>query len=50
MKASVKGLVLGQQAQPFFGIQWNKLWGMPVEQVQAQLNLNQAMGKAVRVC
>jgi len=49
MNASVKGLVLGQ-AQPFFAIQWNKLWGMPVEQVQAQLNLNQAMGKAVRVC
>ena len=37
----------GKQARPLFGIQWNKLWETPLENLRTQLNLNRKMGETV---
>jgi ubiquinone biosynthesis protein COQ4 len=39
MDSLATGWVMGKQAQPLFGIQWNKLWDMPLTQLQLQLNI-----------
>ncbi|HEY9675505.1 MAG TPA: Coq4 family protein [Waterburya sp.] len=49
MNALAQGWVLGKQAKPLFGIQWNTLWEVPLEQLRAQLNWNQPRGKGVAV-
>lgn len=38
--ALTQGWLLGKQAEPLFGIQWNQLWEMPLEQLRTQLKLN----------
>lgn len=40
MDALAQGWVRGKQAKPLFGIQWNTLWEVPLEQLRTQLNLN----------
>jgi len=33
------GWTMGKQARPLFGVQWNTLWNMPLEQLQSQFNI-----------
>lgn len=40
MNALVEGWLMGKQAKPLFGIQWNILWETPLETLRTQLNLN----------
>jgi ubiquinone biosynthesis protein COQ4 len=44
MDALAQGWLLGKQARPLFGIQWNKLWETPLETLRVQLNLAQPAG------
>lgn len=39
MDAITKGWLMGKQAKPLFGINWNHLWEYPLEQVRADLNI-----------
>lgn len=39
MDALAQGWVMGKQARPLFGIQWNTLWETPLEDVRASLNI-----------
>lgn len=41
LDALTQGWMLGKRAKPLFGIQWNKLWEMPLEKVCEQLNLHE---------
>lgn len=43
MNALAKGWMRGKQAQPLFGVQWNTMWEVPLEQIQTQFNLNQPL-------
>lgn len=47
MDALVRGWARGKQAKPLFGIKWNTLWEVPLEELRTQLNLNQPLGKTV---
>ncbi len=47
MDALVRGWMRGKQAKPLFGIKWNTLWDLPLEQLQTQLNLNQPIGNTL---
>lgn len=47
MDASAQGWMRGKQAKPLFGIKWNTLWDVPLEQLRTQLNLNQAIGETL---
>jgi ubiquinone biosynthesis protein Coq4 len=49
MDALTQGWLLGKQAQPLFGIKWNTLWEVPLEQLRTQLDLNQPMSKVLAV-
>lgn len=33
------GWTIGKQARPLFGVQWNTLWNMPLEQLRTQFNI-----------
>lgn len=37
MDALTQGWMMGRQAKPLFGIQWNQLWETPLEDVQTSL-------------
>ena len=39
MDSLATGWVMGKQAQPLFGIQWDKLWDIPLTQLQLQWNI-----------
>lgn len=39
LDALSKGWMMGIQAQPLFGIQWNTLWETPLEDIRASLNI-----------
>ncbi|OKH38029.1 hypothetical protein NIES2101_36325 [Calothrix sp. HK-06] len=39
MDSLATGWVMGKQAQPLFGIQWNKLWDTQVAELQLQWNI-----------
>lgn len=39
LEALTQGWMLGKRAKPLFGIQWNTIWEMPLEQVRQQLNI-----------
>ena len=39
MEALTKGWSMGRKAEPLFGIDWNTLWEIPIEQVRASLNI-----------
>jgi len=47
MDALTQGWILGKTAKPLFGIQWNKLWTMPLEELRASLNIAHATQVAV---
>ncbi|BAZ51043.1 hypothetical protein NIES4103_36660 [Nostoc sp. NIES-4103] len=47
MNALVQGWLLGKQAKPLFGIQWNTLWETPIEKLRSELNINQQIGKTL---
>jgi ubiquinone biosynthesis protein COQ4 len=38
MDAMTKGWLMGKQAKPLFGIEWNLLWDSPLENVRASFN------------
>ncbi|MBW4511536.1 MAG: hypothetical protein KME64_34270 [Scytonematopsis contorta HA4267-MV1] len=40
MNAITYGWMLGKQAKPLFGIQWNTLWCTSLDELRNQLNLN----------
>jgi ubiquinone biosynthesis protein COQ4 len=40
MDALAKGWVMGKQAKPLFGIQWNSLWETPIEDIRHSFNLS----------
>lgn len=40
MDAISQGWMMGQQAKPLFGIQWNSLWETPLQDIRASLNLD----------
>lgn len=40
MSALVRGWTLGKEAKPLFGIEWNKLWEKPLDELRGELNLN----------
>ncbi|BAZ18926.1 hypothetical protein NIES4071_108110 (plasmid) [Calothrix sp. NIES-4071] len=39
MDSLAAGWVMGKQAKPLFGIQWNKLWNIPLTQLQSEWNV-----------
>ncbi|MEH1841332.1 MAG: Coq4 family protein [Nostoc sp.] len=39
MDAITKGWLMGKQALPLFGIEWNLLWSEPLEDVRASFNI-----------
>ncbi|MBF2007524.1 Coq4 family protein [Chlorogloeopsis fritschii PCC 9212] len=39
MDAIAKGWLMGKQAKPLFGIEWNLLWEKPLENVRTSLNI-----------
>lgn len=39
MNGLTQGWMMGKQAKPLFGIQWNKLWDTPLEDVRTSLNI-----------
>lgn len=39
MDALTAGWMMGKQAKPLFGIQWNRLWEKPVEDIRASFNI-----------
>lgn len=43
MDALAKGWMRGKRAKPLFGIQWNTMWEVPLEQIRTQFNLNQPL-------
>jgi ubiquinone biosynthesis protein COQ4 len=40
MDALTQGWLIGKQAQPIFGMQWNTLWDTPLIQLQAKWNIS----------
>lgn len=42
MDGLTQGWMMGKRAKPLFGIQWNKLWKTPLEEVQSSLNIAHA--------
>jgi ubiquinone biosynthesis protein Coq4 len=47
MDALAQGWVMGKQAQPLFGIEWNALWETPLEDVRASLNIPSHIGEEI---
>src|SRR5919199_1961888 len=47
MDALTRGWMMGKQAHPLFGIRWNTLWEMPLEQLRAELNIPGSNEKTV---
>lgn len=39
LDALAQGWIMGKQALPLFGIQWNMLWETPLEDIRASLNI-----------
>ena len=39
MEVITKGWMMGNQAEPLFGVNWNNLWETPIEEVRASLNV-----------
>jgi ubiquinone biosynthesis protein COQ4 len=39
MTVANKGWTMGNKAKPLFGVDWNTLWEMPIEQVRASFNI-----------
>ena len=39
MDALTQGWMMGKRAKPLFGIQWNRLWTTPLEDVRTSLNI-----------
>lgn len=44
MNEIVRGWQMGRKAKPFFGIQWNKMWDLPITQVRKDLNVELVPG------
>jgi ubiquinone biosynthesis protein COQ4 len=42
MDALVAGYSLGRRAEPLFGLDWDSLWSLPLEEVRRRLGLEQA--------
>jgi ubiquinone biosynthesis protein COQ4 len=40
MDAITQGWIMGKQAKPVFGVEWNLLWEKPLENVRASFNIN----------
>lgn len=49
LDALTQGWLLGKQAEPLFGLEWNTLWKTPLDQLRIQLNLNPRMQSQVEV-
>jgi ubiquinone biosynthesis protein Coq4 len=47
MDALTRGWMMGKQAHPLFGIRWNTLWEMPLEQLRTELNISTSSEKTV---
>lgn len=45
LDALSKGWMMGIQARPLFGIQWNTLWETPLEDIRASLNISSHIGQ-----
>jgi ubiquinone biosynthesis protein COQ4 len=39
LEVITKGWMMGHQAQPFFGVNWDNLWETPIEEVRASLKV-----------
>jgi ubiquinone biosynthesis protein COQ4 len=39
MEAITKGWTMGKTAHPLFGVDWDALWEMPIDEVRASLNI-----------
>ncbi|MEH2379645.1 MAG: Coq4 family protein [Nostoc sp.] len=39
MDGLTQGWMMGKRAKPLFGIEWNRLWETPLEEVQTSLNI-----------
>jgi ubiquinone biosynthesis protein COQ4 len=39
MEVIAKGWMMGNQAEPLFGVNWNNLWETPIEEVRASFNV-----------
>jgi len=39
MESLTEGWTLGKKAEPLFGIDWNTLWTIPIDQVRTSLNI-----------
>ena len=47
MEAVVRGWIMGQQAQPLFGVPWNTLWEKPLEEIRTELNIRLYLGSEI---
>ncbi len=47
MDALTRGWMMGKQTHPLFGIRWNTLWEMPLEQLRTELNIPSSNEKTV---
>lgn len=47
MDEIVRGWQLGKAARPLFGVRWNDLWELPLDEVRARLSLPTAPARAV---
>ncbi len=48
LDALAQGWVMGKQAKPLFGIEWNTLWETPLEDVRASLNIPSHIPERIR--
>lgn len=50
MDALSEGYQMGKRARPLFGVEWSRLWSLPIEQVRAELGIDPSgvVGEGVR--
>ncbi|HEY9600105.1 MAG TPA: Coq4 family protein [Allocoleopsis sp.] len=49
MDALTQGWMRGKQAKPLFGLRWNELWEVPLEQLRQQLNLERSQSEVLEL-
>src|SRR5215472_2606721 len=42
LEAVAKGWSLGKRARPLFGVEWDELWGLPLDEVRRRLDVEPA--------
>jgi ubiquinone biosynthesis protein COQ4 len=48
MEALIHGYRMGKDAVPFFGVRWDELWGLPLEEVRSRVGISASAARGVR--